>query len=247
MNEVINLMKNHRSIRKYKDQDVSEEIINKLLEAVQSMPTSINSQQLSVIVVRDKETKKKLSEYVGNQSYVYEAPVFLVFVMDLYKTYIAGEKTGNPQIIHESLEGLSTGIFDGGIALGAAVVAAESLGLGICPIGGIRRDPEKVIEILGLPKYTFPLVGLTVGYAEDKSKVKPRLPFNSFKHEETYHKDRIRPSIDKYDEEMSKYLKEIGREQIEGNWSIQTSKIYSTVYYPKVKPALENQGFKHDK
>ncbi|GFP77997.1 NADPH-dependent oxidoreductase [Clostridium fungisolvens] len=246
MNETINLIKQHRSIRQYLDKDISEDLVDEVLKAAQAMPNSINGQQTSIIVVRDKEKKRKLSEVTGNQVYVDKAPVFLIFVMDFYKTNIGAEKYGRKQIIHESVEGTAAGVFDAGIAMGAAIIAAESLGLSVVPIGGIRRNPEEVIELLELPEFTYPVCGLVLGYAENQSKQKPRLPFETFKHEDRYHKEALKTKIDEYDEYMEKYLKEIGREQ-EGNWSDLTSSLYQTVYYPKVKDTMAQQGFKNDK
>lgn len=244
MNNTIDTIKNHRSIRQYLDKDISDEIIDEIVKSAQSMPNSINGQQTSVIVVRDKKKKEKLAELVGNQEYVAKAPVFLVFVMDFYRTYLAGEKTGLKQTIHEDIEGILAGSVDVGIALGASVIAAESLGLGTVPIGGIRKNPEEVIELLGLPKYTFPMVGLVIGYPADESHKKPRIPFNSFKHNESYNAKIVEESIDIYDEQMSKYLSEIGRSEQETNWSTFTSRIYQSVYYPKVKDAIDKQGLK---
>lgn len=244
MNNVIDTITNHRSIREYLDKDISDEIVDEIVRAAQSMPNSINGQQTSVIVVRDKEKKEKLAELVGNQPYVAKAPVFLVFVMDFYRTYLAGEKTGFKQVIHEDIEGIEAGSVDVGIALGASIIAAESFGLGIVPIGGIRKNPDEVIELLNLPKYTFPMVGLVVGYPADESHKKPRVPFESFRHKETYDAKAIEKSIDVYDNQMNEYLKDIGRAEQETNWSTFTSRIYQSVYYPKVKPAMDKQGFK---
>lgn len=244
MNNTIDTIKNHRSIRQYLDKEVPNELIDEILKSAQAMPNSINGQQTSVIVVRDKKKREKLAELVGNQEYVAKAPVFLVFVMDFYRTYLAGEKTGLKQVIHEDIEGILAGATDVGIALGASVVAAESLGLGIVPIGGIRKNPEEVIKILGLPKYTFPMVGLVVGYPADESHKKPRVPFESFRHNEVYDIKAVEDSINVYDKQMNKYLKEIGRAEQEINWSTFTSRIYQSVYYPKVKGTIDKQGLK---
>lgn len=244
MNKVIETIKNHRSIRQYLDKDIPNEIVDEIVKAAQAMPNSINGQQTSVIVITDKEKKEKLAELVGNQEYVAKAPVFLVFVMDFYRTYLAGEKTGLKQVIHEDIEGVEAGSVDVGIALGASIIAAESFGLGIVPIGGIRKNPDEVIELLGLPKYTFPMVGLVVGYPADESHKKPRIPFDSFRHNESYDAKAVEESIDTYDNQMSEYLNDIGRFEQETNWSTFTSKIYQSVYYPKVKPTMEKQGFK---
>ncbi|WP_300381230.1 NADPH-dependent oxidoreductase [Clostridium sp.] len=245
MNNTIETIKNHRSIRQYLDKDISIEVIDEIVKATQAMPNSINGQQTSVIVVRDKEKKAKLAELVGNQIYVEKAPVFLIFIMDFYRTSLAGEKTGLKQVIHEHVEGISAGAFDAGIALGAAVIAAESLGLGTVPIGGIRKNSEEVIELLGLPKYTFPLVGLVVGYPDGESHTKPRVPFETFRHNENYDIKAVENSIDSYDEEMSSYLKDIGRYEQEVNWSTTTSRIYQSIYFPNMKTVMEKQGFKN--
>ena len=242
MNNTINTIKDHRSIRQYLDKDVPDELINEIIKSSQAMPNSINGQQTSIIVIKDKEKKEKLSELVGNQKYVAKAPVFLVFVMDFYRPYLAGEKTGLKQIIHEDIEGILAGSVDSGIALGAAVIAAESLGLGTVPIGGIRKNPEEVIKLLNLPKYTFPMVGLVIGYPADNSHQKPRVPFESYKHNESYDTDVVDASINTYDEEMERYLKSIDRYDQETNWTTFTSRIYQSVYYPKVKDALIKQG-----
>lgn len=241
----IEKIQDHRSIRKFLDKDISEEVINNIIKSSQCMPNSINGQQTSVIVVRDKAKKERLAELVGNQEYVAKAPVFLVFVMDFYKTYLAGEKTGLKQVIHEDIEGTLVGAVDCGIELGAAVIAAESLGLGTVAIGGIRKNPKEVIELLNLPKYTFPIVGLAIGYPADNSHKKPRMPFDSFKHSEVYNKEKVEKAIDIYDKEMEEYLKEIGRYEQEVNWSTFTSKIYQSVYYPNIKEVINKQGFKN--
>lgn len=177
MNNTIEIIKNHRSIRQYLDKDIPDEIIDEIIISAQAMPNSINGQQTTIIVVKDKAKREKLAELTGNQPHVAEAPVFLVFLIDFYRTYLAAKKNHVEQVVHEYVEGTEVGSVDAGIALGAATIAAESLGLGVVPIGGIRKNPEKVIELLELPKYTFPVVGLVVGYPADKSHKKTK---NSF-------------------------------------------------------------------
>lgn len=243
MNNTIEIIQNHRSIRQYLDKDISDDIIDEIVKSAQAMPNSINAQQTTVIVVKDKAKKEKLAELTGNQPWVAEAPVFLVFVMDFYRTYLAAEKNNVEQVVHEYIEGTEVGSVDVGIALGAATIAAESLGLGVVPIGGIRRNPEEVIKLLELPKYTFPLVGLVVGHPANNSHKKPRVPFDSFRHFDKYNKELVESSIEPYDDEMAEYLKEIGRYDIEKNWSYTTSGYYKYIYYPKVKSTMEEQGF----
>ena len=243
MNKTIEVIQNHRSIRQYLDKDISDDIIDEIVKSAQAMPNSINGQQTSVIVVKDKAKKEKLAELTGNQTWVAQYPVFLVFVMDFYRTHLAAKKNNVEQVIHEYNEGIQVGSVDVGIALGAATIAAESLGLGVVPIGGIRKNPEEVIKLLELPKYTFPLVGLVVGYPANNSHKKPRIAFDSFRHLDKYNKEIVEASIDPYDDEMSEYLKEVGRYDKEKNWSYSTSGFYKYNYYPKGSSTLEEQGF----
>ncbi len=246
MNETIQKIQDHRSIRNFLDKEIDDATVDEILMASQAMPNSINGQQTSVIVIRNKASKAKLAELTGGQNWIDSAPVFLVFIADFYKTNLAAQKNGLKQVIHESVEGTMVGAVDVGLNMGAAIIAAESLGLGIVPIGGVRKNPDEVIKLLDLPEYTFPVAGLALGYPKDPSHKKPRLPFDTFKHDEKYHVEGLKKQIDEYDQEMEQYLKEIGREQ-EGNWSKYTSNVYQYVYYPKVYPVIKDQGFKNDK
>ncbi len=246
MNEIMKTIQNHRSIRNFLEKDIDDTIIDEILKSSQAMPNSINGQQSSVIVIRNKETKRKIADLAGGQTWIDAAPVFLVFVMDFYKTNLAAKKNNLTQVIHESVEGTMVGTFDSGLAMGAAIISAESLGLGIVPIGGVRKNPAEIIKLLELPEYTYPVAGLAIGYPTNNGKQKPRLPFDTYRHEEKYNAKGLEEAIEVYDQEIEEYLKEIGREQ-EGNWSKYTSNIYQYVYYPEVYPTLKEQKFLNDK
>lgn len=246
MNPTIQVIKNHRSIRSFLDKDLPADTLQAIIDAAQAMPTSINGQQVSLVIVRDKATRSKLAELCGGQPWVAAAPVFILFVADFYKTSLAAEISGRTQVIHESAEGGLVGILDSGIAMGGAIVAAESMGLGIVPIGGIRLHAEEIIKLLELPKYTFPVNGLCIGYPADTSKLKPRLPQETFAHYEKYDSSKLVANIKDYDATMESYLATIGRTE-EGNWSKNTSNIYQRVYFPNIKPTMTTQGLLHDK
>ncbi|MDC7239328.1 MAG: NADPH-dependent oxidoreductase [Spirochaetales bacterium] len=245
MNKTIETINNHRSIRQYTKQDVDEEQLTAILEAARSMPTSIHGQQLSIIVVKDSKRKQKISELAGNQVWVAQAPVFLVFVMDMNKTAKAGEITGLKQVLHESAEGVLVSSFDAGLAMGAAIIAAESLDLGIVPIGGIRRNPQEMIDLLELPEKTFPVAGLVVGHPADLSARKPRMSEKGFIHTETYDDGAVKDAVREFDETMAEYYRNRGDK--ESNWSSRVSGLYQSVYYPKVYPVLKSQDFLLDK
>ncbi len=246
MNKVIEVMKNHRSIRSFVNKEISEDMINELIDVAQAAPSSINGQQTSVIVIRDKEKRAKLAELAGGQPWIAAAPVFFLFVADFYKAKIASQNVNKPLIITDSVESIMVASVDAGLSMQNVITAAESLGLGIVPIGGIRKNPDEIIELLQLPEYTYPIVGLSLGYPADNSSIKPRMPRESYRHDEVYNKEKLPAIIEKYDKDLSIHLKHIGREQ-EIDWSNQTMGTYQYVYFPNVYPSLKKQGFKNEK
>ena len=143
--------------------------------------------------------------------------------MIFYRASIAFERGGNtPESFQEYVTNLDTlivGSQDTGIALAYAVVAAESLGLGTVPIGAVRFKSLDLTKELNLPKYVIPLVGLCVGYPEDESNIKPRLPMKSVYFEEKYDAELSKSGIDEYDETYRKYLAERSTNNRDSNWS----------------------------
>lgn len=246
MNNIINTLLDHRSIRKYSSKKIDNKELEYILKSAQASANSINGQSVSIIVVKDTDRKNKLAELAGNQIYISEAPVFLVFCMDFNRTNKACEKTGVTQAIVDSQEASLVGGIDTGLAMGNAIAAAESLGLGTVCIGGVRRNPEEVIELLELPKYVFPLVGLVIGHPEEKPEQKERFPMDVVVSEETY-KEISDEKLEEYDKSISKYLYERTGGKDKSTWSERVSAIYQYVYFPKVKGALEKQGFTCEK
>lgn len=246
MNETISIMKAHRSDRSYTDEPVNETMLAEIIRAAQCSPSSINGQQISLVVVRDPARRARIAEIAGGQPWIAQAPVFIAVVIDFYKAHLGAEMTGQKQIIHESLEGFAVGAVDAGIILANLMTASRSLGLGIVPIGGIRRDPQAMIDLLNLPPYTFPIVGMCIGHIAQQAPQKPRLPLNSFRHDETYHREIVGEAIKQYDAVLTDYWNKIGRTD-GAKWSANTAGVYQSVYFPKVKPVAAKQGFLNNK
>jgi len=246
MNETIQLQHNHRSIRSYKAYSVSDEMLNAIIEAGHRAPSSMNAQESSIIVVRDAERKAKIAELAGNQTWIAQAPVFIALVADFNKTDIGVRKTGQTQVIHESMEGLLVAGIDAGLVLANMMVAARSLGLGIVPIGGLRRSPQAIVDLLGLPPLTFPLVGMCLGHIDKDAPLKPRMDVNTFRHDERYDASHYPEAIDNYDATIMEYWKQLGR--TDGlTWSQNLGNNLKQVYYPQVKPVAAMQGLLNDK
>lgn len=246
MNDVINTFVTHRSERSYLDKTIPEDILTNIIESAYHAPTSVHSQQISLIVTRDKATKEKLAALCGGQPWIAQAPVFITFVIDLHKSAEGIKLTGEQQIAHESIESIVSGSLDAGIALGTAMAAARAQGLGIVPIGGLRRDPQAVAELLNLPPLTFPVNGLVLGYVDEPAELKPRLPMATFRHEERYSSENLLENIQAHNQQLTDHWQAIGRDGGE-DWSHTVANYYKNIYFPAVRPALLKQGFGIDK
>lgn len=245
MNTTIKSIQNHRSIRSYTDEKISEEVLDAIVKSAQAAPSSINGQQMSIVLIRDQDTKDKIAEYAGGQPWISQAPVFLLFVADFYRAKLAAEKNNQELIIPDNLEGTLVASIDVGIAMGNTINAAESLGLGTVCIGGIRNNPEKMIELLDLPEYVYPMVGLCIGHPVEAHipPMKPRFNKSAVVHEGKYNRN-LHNEIDAYDETIKAYMAKRGENETIHDWSGFISQIYNKVYFPKVSATLKSQMFK---
>ena len=245
MNEVINTLLSHRSIRTYQDKSIEAAQLEQILKAVQAAPNWVNLQHTSVIVVQDEQRRKKFAELCGGQRHIAQAPVFLVFCADFYRTWLACKERGQEfDSVVGQIDNLIVGANEVGIALGTAVTAAESFGLGTVPIGDIRLHAFEAIRELNLPKYVVPMLGLCVGYPAEEPGQKPRLPKEAVCFEETYHSD-LSGLLEQYDEQYAVYLRERPWNSRVGTWTGMAADFYRPPYchYPEVPEMLKQQGF----
>ncbi|MGX8796737.1 NADPH-dependent oxidoreductase [Fusibacter sp. JL298sf-3] len=246
MKDIYEVMMNHKSIRKYKEEPVPQKDLKKILNAAIHGPTSINGQQFSILVVKDQAKKDKIAELAGGQPWIAQAPVFLIFLADYHRVAETMKRDGLAVENMDSIEATMVGSVDCGIAFGNAMTMAESMGYGIVPIGAIRREPYEIIEMLELPKYVYPVVGMCVGLPDESPMLKPRFPYEVMVHEETYAAD-VKAAIEAYDQVVTDYMNERTQGADVRTWSQTVSGVYKQVYFPKVKGSLEKQGYTNEK
>lgn len=201
----------HRSVRAYLPDSLPEGTLELLVAAAQSASSSSNLQVWSVVAVEDKDRKARLAALAGGQKHILEAPLFLLWLVDLHRLTALGETRGEPANALNYLESFLLGAVDTSIAAQNAVVALESLGLGAVYIGGIRNHPAEVAAELGLPPHVFALFGLSVGHPDPArpADVKPRLPQDAVLFREQYAwGDRQRAGIAAYDERLRSFQRE---------------------------------------
>ncbi len=167
-------MSRHVSIREFVDEEIPREHVEKILEAARRAPSAWGLQPYTVIVVEDRALKKEIAEAVGGQEHVAKAPLLLVFAIDYAKLVELSGKIGI-DVSEPGLGHFVIGLVDVGIASAWASIAAEELGYGVTFIA-LYSNPCRIAEILNTPKYTLPVVALTIGKPAVKPKLQPRQP-----------------------------------------------------------------------
>lgn len=209
MNEVVAQLMQHRSVRSFDPSPIPEADLREIVAAGQMASTSSNVQAYSVVAVTDPGLKRELSVLTGNQAYVGTCPVFLVWCADLNRLSKAAEThiESGVDVYADSAESFIVATVDAALAAQNAAIAAESMGYGICYIGGIRNRIEEVSTLLGLPSLAYPVFGMCVGLPEQPSGQRPRLPVEAVLHWNRYDADGGYGPVAEYDETMTRYLR----------------------------------------
>jgi nitroreductase len=157
-----------KSIRKYQDKQISDEIIKELLDAARRAPSAKNTQSHKYFIVKDKETIKKLKQNNAfKQPFVYDAPLIIVCCADPRKYPGSVDVDRSPE---------NYALIDLSIAASFLMLRATELGLGSVFVAWIYRD--KIREVLNIPKdYVIPYV-IPIGYPAEDPAPKSRKELN---------------------------------------------------------------------
>jgi len=233
---------NHRSVREYESRPVDEDTVRCLVGAAQSAATSSNLHLWSVVTVHDPERRKQMSRLCGDQKHVLEAPWFFAFLADHNRLSLAAKSVGEQALGLDYNEFYTMAVIDASLAAERLVCTAESMGLGICYIGGLRNDPSGVKNLLQLPSGTFGLFGLCLGWpaAGSSATIKPRLNQDAVWFRESYGD----PDIREYDARMREFY-ESQKMKGEVTWSMRSGKRVDEHHLSgreAIKGFLEEQG-----
>ena len=187
--QLIERMKNletRRTIRKYSQEPVSDVLLNRLLTAAGRTQTMGNLQLYSVVVTRSEEMKEKLSPLHFGQPMVKGAPVVLTFCAD-FNRFTKWCEQRNADAGYDNLLSFMNAASDTLLYVQAFCTLAEEAGYGTCYLGTTLYNPQGIIDVLKLPKLTFPIATITVGVPDECPEQPDRLPHLAYIHEETYH------------------------------------------------------------
>lgn len=205
MNEMIKKQLNHRTIREFQDKEIPEDIYNTLLEVAQRTASSTGMQQSSIIRVSDSTLKNEIAK-ICTQEYVSRAPILLIFIVDTYRNHQIALEQGYDLSSSGDMDRFFQGFTDATLAAQNMINAAEAIDLGTVIFGSILNDSKKLCELLELPKYTFPVLGLGIGYPNQDPQLKPRMDMKFRVFDNKYEKmDNYLGLLTDYDEEMQTY------------------------------------------
>jgi FMN reductase (NADPH) len=246
MNQTIELLTRHRSIRKFKPDPIPQESLEAILRAAQMASTSSNVQAYSIVGVTDPELKKEIAALAGNQVYIEQCPLFLLWCADLNRNKEACRLQG-VEMVSGTMENLLVATIDVALASQNAAVAAESLGLGIVYIGGVRNNPRPISDLVGLPELVYPVFGMCVGYPDQNPDIRPRLATSAVYHENRYDASKARAEIERYDAIMREYYRSRTGGKVDTTWSKGIADKFKQPLRDHMAAFLRDQGFQFDK
>jgi len=170
-NPIIETLMNRKSIRAYTDQVPSEEVIETVVRAGQQAPFAY--QMGSLLLSRERASNP------------FQAPLFFVVCVDSHRHEAVMARRGW-EMVQNDLSLLLFGIQDAAYMAENMVIAAESLGMGSCFLGGIPYRAASFVEQYDLPPRVFPLVGLAMGYPAEDPPPRPRYPMEVTLAEDAY-------------------------------------------------------------
>lgn len=237
-----------RTIRKYADRDVSEELLNRLLTESARTQTMGNLQLYSVVVTRSAEMKERLAPAHFNQPMVKEAPVVLTICADFNRTsQWARCRKAEPG--YDNFLSFINAATDALLFTQTFCNLADEEGLGYCYLGTTIYQPQPIIDALQLPQLVMPVATLTLGWPAEEPPLSDRLPTASFVHAETY-RDYTPADIDTY----YIYREQLpeNRHFVEINQKETLAQIFTDIRYTRkdnealsagLMEALKRQGF----
>lgn len=232
------------STRRYEREPLTDQQIEFIYEAIRNTPTSYNGQQYSVVDVDDQAVKEELEALIG-QKQIKTCARFMVFCMDYNKIMRGAEAKGiDFPPFYDTVDGVTVAMVDAALAMMSAIVAANSLGLGCCPIGYARtRDPQAIARILKLPQHVMVVCGLAIGVPREHNDLKPKQGTSLVVHRNSYRQDDLTHDILDYDAEVAAYNATRSGATTDNDWVGHIVGYYREAMAYKMKEALEERGF----
>lgn len=232
-------IQNRTSIRKYSSREVSDELLNRLLEEAERTPTMGNLQLYSVVITRSEEGKKALAPAHFNQPMVTGAPVVLTICADYRRTTLWAEnRKAHPG--YDNILSFMNAATDALLFTQTFCNLAEEEGLGTCFLGTTVYMPKMIIDTLKLPKLVMPVATITLGWPDEQPALSERLPLRSIIHQEAY-EDYTPEKIDDFYAEKENL--EVNKEFVRINHVETLAQVFTDIRYTKKDCEAMSKGF----
>lgn len=232
-------IQNRTSIRKYSSREVSDELLNRLLEEAERTPTMGNLQLYSVVITRSEEGKKALAPAHFNQPMVTGAPVVLTICADYRRTSLWAEnRKAHPG--YDNILSFMNAATDALLFTQTFCNLAEEEGLGTCFLGTTVYMPKMIIDTLKLPKLVMPVATITLGWPDEQPALSERLPLRSIIHQETF-EDYTPEKIDDFYAEKENL--EVNKEFVRINNVETLAQVFTDIRYTKKDCEAMSTGF----
>jgi nitroreductase len=238
----------HRTIRKYKNSPVEEELIHKILEAGCRASTTGNMQLYSIITTRDEKGKAAMAPCHFNQPMVMNAPLILTFCAD-FNRFNKWCRLSNTKPGYDNFLSFVTAAIDALLVAQNVTIAAESQGLGVCYLGTTTYLAGKIIDVLKLPIGVVPVTTLTIGWPDEHPEQVDRLPMKAIVHDETYHEYTDDEIVACYQEkenriDSKKFVAENNKESLAQVFTdVRYKKSDNVIFSNMLLEVLKKQGF----
>ena len=190
-------MARRRVHRRYTDRPVDPALLRLLCACALSAPSKSDLQQADILIA-NKTDQNAIADLIPDQPFIRTAPVFLVFLANGRRLPEIARMRGKP-FPNDHLDQFFNTAVDTGIVLATFIAAADSVGLGTCPISVIRDHSAKVSEMLKLPQRVIPVAGMCVGWPSEQGHISPRLGLDSTIHNGKFDEGDLAQRIDAYD------------------------------------------------
>ena len=250
-NDTITNILSRRSHRAFSAEMVSQDLLDTLLATAFSAPSKSDLQQVSVIHIQDKAKQRRIANLSSETQWAADAPIFLVWCGDSRRIRKLADYRGHT-FANDHLDAFMNAAVDAGICMQTFIIAAESFGLGCCPVSEIRDHIELLSDELELPQHVFPLAGLCVGWPRHEPNISMRLPLATTVHIDTYDDETLieevsdydirREKIDKTRPDQQRLVETLGVSENYG-WSENRSRQYSYPARDDFGRYIRAQGF----
>lgn len=187
-----------KTVRRYTDVVPDDELLGLLTATALSASSKSDFQQASILRVLDPTVRARIGALFPAMPWIAASPAFFVFLGDARRLQRIGSLRDKP-VDNGTLEGFFNATVDAALAMQTFILAAESMGLGCCPISVIRNRIDEIAPMLGLPDKVFPVAGLCVGHPAEAGHVSLRLPRAVTVHQDRYDDAQLPELLESYD------------------------------------------------